>query len=421
MTPAEIFLLVFMIIFLLAAFVIIYLIITGIVLGPPKPPSPPVPPPTGPNTGNPPSSCNQNMLNDDFNCCVTGVVCNTAVLQFCTNGVCQCVTGSSFCPVSGFGGTPSCVFLNVDIANCGMCSRACTGGSTCCNGNCVDVLSTGSVNNCGKCGTVCTGANPTCCNGFCKDLSDDTQNCGACLFACGQGQLCCESVCTGPDNNDNCGFCGNACPVNTVCQNSTCVPGCPSGFLSCGGSCIDPLTSNTNCNGCGNVCSPGTYCQMGTCTNTSCSVPTEIYCPNLGYCISVQSNADFCGDCVTPCPNGPCVNGKCLCTDTTSCPSAYTCQPSTVVTPTVQPTGATGGTITGAGPGYCFAPSCLAGQVFCFNTQSCTVLAIDGNNCGSCGTFCGSGSCSSGLCTCPGGDIQCPNGYVCIAGTCQLR
>src|SRR5579862_3013462 len=198
MTPGEIGLLVFMIIFLLITFVVIYLIVVGILFGPPGPPGPPPQTAVGPNTGNPPSSCNQSMLNDDFNCCVTGIICNTAILQFCVNGSCTCITGSTFCPNAGFGGGPLCAFLQTDINNCGFCGNSCTGTATCCSGMCVDVLTTGAINNCGKCGNVCTGINPTCCNGFCTDLSSDLANCGACLHSCGQGQLCCGSMCTGP-------------------------------------------------------------------------------------------------------------------------------------------------------------------------------------------------------------------------------
>lgn len=420
MTPSEIALLVFLIIFLLGAFIIIFMIIIGFLFGPPGPPGPPPTTAIGPNTGNPPSSCSQQNLFDSQNCCVTGVVCNTSALQFCTNGVCQCVTGSTLCPMSGFGGTPSCVFINSDIQNCGGCGKKCASGETCCNGICTDVLSNSSTGSCGGCGIVCTGANQTCCNGFCKNLTSDVQNCGACLQACAQGQFCCGGNCTGPDSQ-NCRGCGISCPINTICQNNTCVPGCPSGFLSCGGQCVNPNVDNNNCGLCGFVCEPNFYCSLGVCTQTVCTTVGETYCANLGYCVNLASNANHCGVCDLPCGSGPCVNGSCLCSSSINCASAYICQQSTVQTQTVQPTGATGGTIFSPGPGNCIPPQCIAGQTFCFSTQSCTTLSIDPANCSQCGTRCSSGVCQSGHCTCPAGDSQCPLGFVCIAGICELR
>lgn len=423
MTPGEIGLLVFVLVFLISAFIVIYLVITGVALGSsPFPPPPPVPT-GGPNTGNPPSSCNQGMLNDDNNCCVTGIVCNTTVLQYCTNGSCQCVTGSILCPMAGFGGTPACVFTVSNVNNCGGCGVVCTGGATCCDGVCVDVLSPSQTGSCGSCSTVCTGPGSTCCNGFCRSLQTDPLNCTACLNACGQGQLCCGG-CTGPDDPNNCGGCGIQCTGATVCQANVCVPGCPTGFTQCGSPpvCLDTLSNNFNCGSCSNPCPNGSFCEMGTCSPNVCVNAGEIFCPEAGGCINVQANRDLCGDCATRCVNGACINGQCQCLTNFDCAGGYTCQPSTVETQTLVPSGAPANIMTGPGPGFCAPPPCfVAGQVYCASTENCTSVDMDPLNCGDCNTICRSGTCNgSGLCTCDTAD-DCPLGSDCIVGTCRLH
>lgn len=408
---------VFIVLFLIISFTIIYMILVGFILPPfPSPAPPPVTGPTGPQTG----SCATQFQSDSNNCGATGVVCNTAVLLFCRDCSCQCVTGSSLCTGAGFGGTPACVFLNSSSQNCGTCGNICTGGSLCCNGTCVDVLSPSSTANCGRCGATCTGTQ-VCCQGFCRDLVTDPTSCGACFNSCGTNGQCCNSHCTGISDPRNCGGCGIVCPANHICQNASCVPGCPTGSLSCSGQCIDPLVSNTNCNGCGIVCNPGTFCSAGGCAPTTCTNPGEIFCPEAGGCINVVANASFCGDCVTQCPNGACVFGQCQCSSTFDCPSSFVCQFTPVTTLTVVPSGAPAGSVTAPGPGFCVPPACTPGTTFCTNTQTCSTTSISAQNCGECGTICRSGTCNGGHCTCPGGDSDCPPGSICVAGTCVLR
>ena len=48
-------------------------------------------------------------------------------------------------------------------------------------------------NNCGSAGIVCPGTQPGCCNGTCRDLSNDSKNCGLCEKQCSGGQQCAPS------------------------------------------------------------------------------------------------------------------------------------------------------------------------------------------------------------------------------------
>src|SRR5439155_817455 len=71
------------------------------------------------------------------------------------------------------------------------------------------------------------------CNGSCRDVSADANNCGGCGRACGTGGVCTSGVC-----------------------------GCAPGAITCGGGgrCIDPTTDPRNCGGCGKDCTGGLAC-----------------------------------------------------------------------------------------------------------------------------------------------------------------
>ena len=82
----------------------------------------------------------------------------------------------------------------------GVCSVACTRGRMCCGGTCVNLNN--DPMNCGVCGTHCTGTTNLCSGGNCVAPPCSTNPAaGACAptsFCCGSGcclpgQLCCES------------------------------------------------------------------------------------------------------------------------------------------------------------------------------------------------------------------------------------
>lgn len=162
------------------------------------------------------------------------------------------------------------------------CSETtCQRNADCCSGMC-----SGET---GQCVAVCSGF--TFCGdpGFCVDLTDDSNHCGACFTACGPGQFCEGGQCVGcpagtvncrntsgalncanlMTDNFNCGACGNECPGFHIC---------------CNGVCAGPFTTDPlNCGSCGNVCSGGTVCVGG-----ACCLPSGAACAAGGECCSGQ-------------------------------------------------------------------------------------------------------------------------------------
>jgi Stigma-specific protein, Stig1 len=181
-------------------------------------------------------------------------------------------------------------------------SANCRSGLTDCNGFCRDISV--DVGNCGACGATCP-ANSACkdgrcsckeglsdCNGLCMDLNSNAKNCGVCGSACPTGQVCtkgqcgvtctegktgCGAVCADLTSDPkNCGACGIACPVGQVCNGGQCSVSCINNLKYCNGQCRDLSADMSNCGSCGIVCPSGTTCQNGVCTliPTAAPVPT---------------------------------------------------------------------------------------------------------------------------------------------------
>lgn len=87
---------------------------------------------------------------------------------------CVCGIGTTKC------GT-SCVDLNADHENCGMCGNACAADEFC---------------NLGMCDLICTPP-VVLCNGQCVDFSSDDNNCGGCNMPCTAAAQCIDSTCVG--------------------------------------------------------------------------------------------------------------------------------------------------------------------------------------------------------------------------------
>jgi hypothetical protein len=138
----------------------------------------------------------------------------------------------------------------------GACKASCTSGSDCAPGY-------GCKTATGQClkedGQSCGGngecLNGACCSNVCRNLSADTNNCGACGKVCGLTHA-----------------------SGTSCASGTCSPSCSSGWSVCSGNpadgCLTSLKTLTDCGGCGVGCDMpnGTEsCDTGTCTVTGCS------------------------------------------------------------------------------------------------------------------------------------------------------
>lgn len=156
------------------------------------------------------------------------------------------------------------------------CNPGCSGGTLCCNGQCVSVLT--DRGNCGECGRSC-GVTEICRNAQCVPCEEPFALCAV------AGEMQCVDV---RNDRNNCGFCGNICakdpsnPVrDEVCQDRQCV--C-SGARCANNRCCPP--SHVHCvdggNGCcatnfpvacpNNLCCPANHTCGGSCQQNCCAI-----------------------------------------------------------------------------------------------------------------------------------------------------
>jgi hypothetical protein len=175
-----------------------------------------------------------------------------------------------------------CVFPVETAPGDGTCSLACTGGTVCFEGYC--------INGSGLCGLqTCSG----CCSGdTCLETpSQDGSLCGlggeAC-HACSSG-VCSNGVCSGPGSDSPCRPCTGCCD-GTLCFPGDLETSCGSGGLSCNQCQTDELCVNHAC----------TKCSSANCNGC---------CDTIGDCLSGDSNS-ACGSGGTACA---------LCSNFTTC------------------------------------------------------------------------------------------------------
>lgn len=78
--------------------------------------------------------------------------------------------------------------------------------------------------------------------------------------------MSCGSTCVDPlSSNSNCGSCGHACSGAQVCGNGACSDNCPLGQQDCDGTCVDTMSDAMNCSACGSACPAGDVCTLGEC------------------------------------------------------------------------------------------------------------------------------------------------------------
>src|SRR5262245_26733518 len=85
--------------------------------------------------------------------------------------------------------------------------------------------------------------------------------------SCGaDAPMSCGSSCVSPMTDPrNCGACGASCPDGLSGAAGTCVLTCPVGQTSCDGGCFDLQKDTNRCGGCGNACPSGYVCSAGSC------------------------------------------------------------------------------------------------------------------------------------------------------------
>jgi hypothetical protein len=158
-------------------------------------------------------------------------------------------------------------------------------------------------------GDACGGTCPTrqlCCEGSCKDVESDPQNCGLCGRVCGEGEQCVNGWCV----------CGDA---------GTCIEGSEK---CCEGQCVNILYDPTNCGDCGVECQAetGPECLEGTCvcpnlteSPRACDGTYEDMCCErtflaAGGCFNLGDDREHCGSCDNTCPvfeGSICLAGQC--------------------------------------------------------------------------------------------------------------
>jgi hypothetical protein len=277
-----------------------------------------------------------------------GVTCSAAGVCTFTNA--DCAPGWAHCTSNPDDGCET----NITVSpNCGTCGKVCNADAG------VPMLCNGTA-----CVSNCSGSTPDLCNGTtCTNTTSDTQNCGTCDHICPNGPsssipTCNASVCgfscingttgcpasspTSCDNltndSNNCGACGTTCHApasgTVACVSSNCVQACGTGLSLCQGtgqgpygSCVNETDDTSNCGACGNVCGEApnkltppngvSLCLASTCDfkcttagYTKCEAQWECLAPPATGSAFVSAGSGFtpsstggCGTAAQPCEN----------------------------------------------------------------------------------------------------------------------
>jgi hypothetical protein len=355
--------------------------------------------------------------------CVPGQVCsagscNTSCLG--TQVLCggRCVdpqTDRGYCGASGdcdsinpAPGTAGASCPSGQVCSSAVCTTSCPDGQVNCGGTCIDPTSDRiHCNATTGCGTSGVGSAGTDCS-----LTGQVCTNSACVVSCPIGQVNCGGTCINPNTDPSfcgatglCGAGGNGSPgancastvgAGAVCSSATC--GCPSGQVSCAGTCIDPSTNRTYCGAAGDCAglNDGTDCALigQICVSGGCAVTCPSGQVNCGgTCIDPTTNEAHCGA-TGACGAGG--NGTAGASCAISVGAGAVCSGSACSCPN-------GGVSCGAS---CIDPA--TSQTFCGANTNCAG-ANDGEDCALTGKVCTAGVCQV---TCPGAQVNC--GGVCV-------
>ena len=272
------------------------------------------------------NGCEVDLLNDSNHCGKNKVKCTNG--RTCQGGTCACPEKLVYCG-------NKCVDPETDPYYCGA-NANCSNGKDCTK-NAVNKICSGSV-----CISSCPSTQPDSCGNACFNFAELN------IASCNNGKIVCKNGFENYDgidsngcevdlnsSNSHCGAKDNKCTNGRSCQGGKCK--CSTGFVYCGGKCIDPNTDPTYCgakasdtNECYdfNKCE-NSFCANGTCKISHCTELTKLPCGDNGECVDVVETEAHCGSCdiscegTTPaCVNRQCVECKkdenCLKTDSTT-------------------------------------------------------------------------------------------------------
>jgi len=366
-------------------------------------------------------------------CGACGVACAAGphAAAACTAGACALTCAPGFGDCDGDASNGCERDLSGDVAHCGACGNACTGGRTCQSGACSAAV---CVTGWGNCNTAEA-------DGCEVDLAQDPAHCGACGYMCAAphaapacvGGACRVAACDGgyadcdgsavngcevavADDPAHCGACGHACALANaagVCALGACAVGaCAAGFadangLAADGCEVDLRADVRHCGALGNACVAAhgaPACVSGLCAVAGCDAGYADCDGAYGNGCEAATGTDLshCGACGRSCPSGAssvavCVGGACglVCT-----PGAADCNGAAAdgcevdIAREAAHCGACGNACTGGRTcqsGACSAAVCVAGRGNCNAAEAdgCEVdLAQDPAHCGACGRAC---------------------------------
>ncbi|MDD1684722.1 MAG: hypothetical protein LUQ19_02395 [Methanoregula sp.] len=155
------------------------------------------------------------------------------------------------------------------------------------------------------------------CNGLCRDVTTDEQNCGGCGIGCTAYQVCSRGQCTTMPGNTGISASTTSPQATSPLTTTSPLPttaGCTAGKTLCNGVCTDLLTSNGNCGSCNYRCTEGQKCEGGRCVLSYCLKPNTLC---SGVCRNLYTDMSNCGGCGNVCPSSvshgtvSCQNGAC--------------------------------------------------------------------------------------------------------------
>jgi len=175
--------------------------------------------------------------------------------------------------------------------------------------------------------TITCPGSATACNGVCKNLTADLQNCGACGNVCSAQRACvsgkceckqgltnCSNVCSDLSSDDShCGTCTRACVDNDFCSGGTCK--CKQGYGLYGGRCVPgghgPVPGGTSSSG-----NSGTSRSKGSSSGGSPCPSNQVLCGTR--CIGAGEVCCYQGSpSAWACPGGTyCCDSRCCCSST---------------------------------------------------------------------------------------------------------